>query len=177
MYPNLTESDNPHKQQKYCQENDVKGGKEAKKRKDLSIWPAHVELNGNQTGEGSDGCAEAADIDTGKHVLPLICESGQHHCSRNIADNLACANSGKKCAGPQKPLEKHTDCIYAAQIFGYGKETDECKKQHIVQIFLIRRDKEHGEKCTRCCNAKNGFLCNKILYLLKHNTVSRLEKR
>ena len=135
MCPNLTESDHPHKQQKYCQENDVKGGKEAKKRKDLSIRPAHVELNGNQTGEGSDGCAQAADIDTGKHVLPLICESGQHHCSRNIADNLACANSGKKCAGPQKPLEEHTDCIYASQIFGYGKETDECKKQHIVNFF------------------------------------------
>ena len=72
-----------------------------------------VFAEGDEAGEGGNGCTQTADVDTGEHVLPLIGKAGEHNGCRNIADDLTGTNGGKQCVCLQQLLQELTEATAA----------------------------------------------------------------
>ena len=93
---------------------------------DFRTGPPKVQLQGDETGQGCDGSAETADVDTGQQLLPVFGEGGQQHGSRHIADGLATAHVNKKTGKPDM-----AKASYAGLSKAHPNEYYQYWKEHI----------------------------------------------
>ena len=122
------------KNERNRQADDIDQYEEPQISADPRVFGFHVEAQGDQTGQRSDGSPQPADVRADQQGAPVLREAGQQHRRWDIADELARQHGCEERVNIQQILQKNPHGVDCADVAGKYEEAHEGEQQAVVDL-------------------------------------------